>query len=337
MSSLVPLDEALGTLLAGTWASVCVWTIEVVQIWRYFSLFPEDGWGLKSVILVSFSSDTASTILSCIMVYLYNITHWGDVIYLLHQPVYFPLMILTIIISGAASQIFLQVRIIKLAKSKLFKWAVGLGFAGFQVALMALGLRIVYILLTYREFQDRGLVYIPLIIWLSLSATADVSLTILLVLLLVNLRAKTHLSKTSFMGPVIKQLLLRTVETGALTAALVLLVLLLLIFADKESNAETAVSMSIGKIYTVTIVTNLLSRKDNATKRVVVSDLPDLSIAVPAPTKLLSSAAAEARGGTNSSQSFQWQYSADIELNSVDKAPELHWEFDMSMRQENEV
>ncbi|KAM0751118.1 hypothetical protein T439DRAFT_225977 [Meredithblackwellia eburnea MCA 4105] len=340
MSSLIPLDKALGTLLGGTWASVSLWTIEAIQIWRYFSLFNHsDGWGLKSVILLSFASDTASTVLSCIMVYMYTIKHWGDLIYLLHQPIYFPLMILMIVISGAVSQTFLKVRIIRLTKSIPGKLAVGVCFGALHVALISLGLWIMSIFWNHRRYQERGLVYIPLIIWLSLSAAHDMGLAILLVILLIRLQSQNKLAKSSFMGPVIKRLLIRTVETGAVTAALVLILLALLV-NDKESNAGTAVAICIGKVYTMTMITNLLSRRDSKPPGVIISCGPALSIGAtsfPAPDPL-----PQIGGGIGRSKKstrYHLQYSADIELNSAKdvSVPQPGAEFEVTLTPQAQV
>ncbi|KAJ7834031.1 hypothetical protein B0H14DRAFT_3462295 [Mycena olivaceomarginata] len=74
------LDIVLGPLLVGTWTNSVLYAVEVIQAAYYYRHFKQDNWMWK--LLVSSVIDSVSMIANYASVYLYTITHWGDLTYL---------------------------------------------------------------------------------------------------------------------------------------------------------------------------------------------------------------------------------------------------------------
>ncbi|KAF7366260.1 hypothetical protein MSAN_00882200 [Mycena sanguinolenta] len=86
MSTTLPrLDAITGALLIGTWASSLLYMAELLQVLYYFRTFKKDNWKLKSYVAVAFAVDTISALAQYACVYLYTITHAGDLVYLTKQ------------------------------------------------------------------------------------------------------------------------------------------------------------------------------------------------------------------------------------------------------------
>ncbi|KAM0750121.1 hypothetical protein T439DRAFT_356770 [Meredithblackwellia eburnea MCA 4105] len=256
-SKIIPLDMVMGTLLAGSWVNIVLLTLEGLQAWRYYTLYPKDGLILKGAVGLSLASDIMSTILNCMAVYLYTIKHWGDPQYVMVQPICMPLILLTIAVSGYHEPEFQN-----LPSSTRQPWlqkVAGAGLASMSLAILGYGIWVFHIFWLNRVYTERTKLHTPLIVWLSFAVVGDVILASLMVILLLRLRADNPVAETSYMGPVIRRLLVRTVETGCLTAAIVLAALAVLLVYD-VSNYQSVLAMCLGKIYTLTVLQNLLGR-----------------------------------------------------------------------------
>ncbi|KAM0750112.1 hypothetical protein T439DRAFT_356762 [Meredithblackwellia eburnea MCA 4105] len=211
------------TLLVGSWVNAALYLLEIVQVYRYFTLFPNDELWLKFSVSLSNFFDTASTIVYCMAVYLYTITIWGNIIALLTQPIHFTLLIIGILASGAIAQVFLT---------------------------------------TFFSYSDREKAYNALILWLSVGSSRELVHAALIVFLLRRLQAEKELLPTSAMGPIIKRILTRSIESGTVTATLALLALATFVY-DKESNAEAAIAICVGRVYTLMMLAHLIGRNQD--------------------------------------------------------------------------
>ncbi|KAM0750113.1 hypothetical protein T439DRAFT_245894 [Meredithblackwellia eburnea MCA 4105] len=264
----IPLDKLLGSLLVGSWISVLFFTIEIIQALRYFYLYRNDGLLIKCSVAFALATDLLNTVVPCLMVYKYCISHWGDVMYLLVQPIYFAIQLVSTVLSANVTQIYLTMRIWRLLQTSrtrrpTLQFSV-MGVLGmFILALDAVGVWGTVVLLKNRSYIDREKLVHPLIVWVSLAAGTDVVLAAVLVVMLLHMRFTSILPANSAVAPVIQRLLLQSVETGCAIAFAALLSLALFLM-DTSSNASTAVGFSIGKIYTLTLLLNLLSRRKDS-------------------------------------------------------------------------
>ncbi|KAJ6525047.1 hypothetical protein DFH09DRAFT_1188961 [Mycena vulgaris] len=104
------LDITLGALLVGTWANSMLYTVEVIQAAYYYSHFKHDNWMLKLLVTSAIAIDSVSMIANYASVYLYTITHWGNLAYLQDQYWPIPLYMFTTGIVAALAQSFLAGR-----------------------------------------------------------------------------------------------------------------------------------------------------------------------------------------------------------------------------------
>ncbi|KAF8190206.1 hypothetical protein K438DRAFT_919833 [Mycena galopus ATCC 62051] len=109
-TSLPPLDSITGALLVGTWASSLLYTAEMLQAMCYFRSFKNDDWKLKTFVAVTFIIDTVSALGDYAAVYLYTITHAGDLAYLRTQNWAVPLYIVSTSCIAILVQSFLAFR-----------------------------------------------------------------------------------------------------------------------------------------------------------------------------------------------------------------------------------
>ncbi|KAF9257172.1 hypothetical protein L218DRAFT_949414 [Marasmius fiardii PR-910] len=79
------LDIFLGGVLGGSWANTAFFAIELTQIYRYFSRYPNDPIYLKLMVALALALDTIGTLVSSAAVYLYTVTHWGGLSYAAKQ------------------------------------------------------------------------------------------------------------------------------------------------------------------------------------------------------------------------------------------------------------
>ncbi|KAJ7880474.1 hypothetical protein B0H13DRAFT_2345624 [Mycena leptocephala] len=95
-------DIILGALLVGTWANSALYTVEVIQAYEskvhggemlmdlqaayYYRDFKQDNWMFEVASILYHWFDSVSMIANYASVYLYTITHWGDLAYLQNQP-----------------------------------------------------------------------------------------------------------------------------------------------------------------------------------------------------------------------------------------------------------
>ncbi|KAJ7244839.1 hypothetical protein C8J57DRAFT_1242504 [Mycena rebaudengoi] len=79
------MDTVVGPLLVGTWANSGLYAVELSQVAYYFTHFPKDSLMLKLFVGAVLIADTTSMIANYACVYLYSVTHWGEIPYLATQ------------------------------------------------------------------------------------------------------------------------------------------------------------------------------------------------------------------------------------------------------------
>ncbi|KAJ7243507.1 hypothetical protein C8J57DRAFT_1366057 [Mycena rebaudengoi] len=235
-------DIILGALLVGTWANSVLYTVEVIQAASYYRHFKRDNWMLKLLVSSAIAIDSVSIIANYSAVYLYTITHWGDLAYLKNQYWPEPLNVFTTGVVTALVQSFLTARYWLLTKNRsitltlFFFITVAAGGAFVSGATLAI----------FPQYKDRGKAVIPGIIWLVTEAVTDVSIA--LALLWQFRKVKSSFKETRSL---LHRVMAQTIQTGA-AGATIALVVLVAFLANKESNIPTGIGYCIGRVYCIT-------------------------------------------------------------------------------------
>ncbi|KAJ7883781.1 hypothetical protein B0H13DRAFT_2537862 [Mycena leptocephala] len=234
-------DTVLGALLVGTWANSVLYTVEVIQAAYYYRHFKHDNWMLKLLVLSAITIDSVSITANYAAVYLYTISHWGDLAYLqnqywashfgpigrninrthvIKQPV--PLHVFTSGVMAALAQSFLAARYWLLTRNKFIT------FTFFFLITVATGgaFASAVTLATFPEYKDRRKVVIP--------------------------------------ATLLNRLVAQTIQTGTAGATIALAVLVSFL-ANKESNVTTGIAYCLGRVYCITMLANLNRRKTGDT------------------------------------------------------------------------
>ncbi|KAJ6554858.1 hypothetical protein B0H19DRAFT_1377538 [Mycena capillaripes] len=259
--SLPPMDLITGPLLIGTWVSSLLYMAELIQVVYYFRHFKHDDWKLKTRVTVTFAIDTVSILGNYACVYLYTIRHAGDPVYLSNQNWPMVVYLVATAIVAVLVQSFLVERywrfteniIITLFLSLLILAACGGTFAcGMVVAL-------------FPSFKDRAKFQIPGTIWVVTQAVADL---VIAAALFWEFRKINPGSKQT--RSMLNRLAVRTIRTGTMSA-IIAAVALMTYLLNKESNATVGIGFCIGRIYVLTMLSNLNFRDSRSTSSAVTS------------------------------------------------------------------
>ncbi|KAJ7853953.1 hypothetical protein B0H14DRAFT_3737230 [Mycena olivaceomarginata] len=188
----------------------------------YYRHFKHDNWMLKLLVSSAIAIDSVSIIANYASVYLYTVTHWGHFAYLENQT---------------------KNNFIALTLFLLITVAIGGAFA------CALTIAI------FPGYKDRGKVVIPGTIWLITEAVTDISIGS--ALLLEFWKAKSSFKETRSL---LNRLVAQTIQTGTAGASIALAVLVTFL-VNKESNVPTGIAYCLGRVYCITMLANLNSRK----------------------------------------------------------------------------
>ncbi|KAF8195256.1 hypothetical protein K438DRAFT_1968572 [Mycena galopus ATCC 62051] len=284
---LPALDTVTGCLLIATWASSFLYMFEIMESLYYFRHFEQDDWKFKTLVTVAVFVDTLSLVGDCICVYLYTITHagmsqnhlsplmayWvlaGDAEYLenIHWPL--PLYGFTTGVLAVLCQAFLVVRYWRFTKRTLI--ALSLSFA----IIISFGSVFACSLLTtlYPSFGDRSKFKIPAALWLASEVIVDAGITS--ALLWEFRKARAILTETR---SVLDRLTAVTIRSGAAAATLAGSALISQVaraslsrqsnlrdsepryYTKPESNVYVAFLYPLGRVYVITLLSNLNIRK----------------------------------------------------------------------------
>ncbi|KAJ7882314.1 hypothetical protein B0H13DRAFT_2048196 [Mycena leptocephala] len=244
-------DIILGALLVGTWANSVLYTVEVIQAAYYYRHFKHDNWMLKLLVSSAIAIDSVSMIANYASVYLYTITHWGDLAYLQNQYWPYPLYLFSTGVVAALAQSFLAARYWLLTKNNFITLALFLFITVAIGGAFACALTIAI----FPRYKDREKVVIPGTIWLIAEAVTDI--LIASALLWEFRKAKSSFKETRSL---LNRLVAQTIQTGTAGASIALAVLVTFL-ANKESNVATGIAYCLGRVYCITMLANLNRRK----------------------------------------------------------------------------
>ncbi|KAJ6509831.1 hypothetical protein DFH09DRAFT_1333943 [Mycena vulgaris] len=248
-------DITLGALLMGTWANSILYTIEVIQAAYYYRHFKHDNWMLKLLVSSTIAIDSVSMIANYASVYLYTITHWGDLAYVQNQYWPYPLYVFTTGVVAALVQGFLAARYWLLAKNRFITLTL------FFFIMVAIGgaFASALTLAIFPGYKDREKVLIPATTWLIAEAVTDISIASALLLEFWKVRSsfKENMS-------LLNRLVTQTIQTGTTGAAIALAVLVAFL-GNHETNVSTGIAYCLGRVYCITMLANLNRRKTGNT------------------------------------------------------------------------
>ncbi|KAJ7689355.1 hypothetical protein B0H17DRAFT_1066953 [Mycena rosella] len=263
----------MGALLVGTWASSVLYTVEVMQAAYYYRHFKHDNWTLKLLVSSVIAIDSVSMIANYASVYLYTITHWGDLAYLQNQYWFDPLYIFATGVVTALVQSFLTARywalcaFISLCRgpapnlvlepetnsSPHFILFIMVATGG----VFASGITIAI----FPEYANRRKLIIPATVtWLIAEAVTDISIA--LALLLEFRKVKTSFKETRSL---LNGLVAQTIQTGTAGASIALAVLVAYLANPDSNGGSRGIAYCLGRVYCITLLANLNSRNPGKT------------------------------------------------------------------------
>ncbi|KAJ6571205.1 hypothetical protein B0H19DRAFT_1255195 [Mycena capillaripes] len=284
------LDTIIGGLLVGTWANSALYAIEVIQAVYYYRHFKHDNWMLKLLVSAAIAIDSLSMIVNYASVYLYTITHWGDLGYLQIQDWASHLGpierdIIERMFSSSLSRSF-SLRLALWLLLPKFSWSLDTGscaclyrcvkaqlltrsrtknrfitFVLFCFIIVATGgaFASAITIAMFPRYEDRRKLIIPATTWLITEAVTDIFIASALVLEF--RRVKSTFKETRSL---LARLVTHTIQTGAAGATIALAALIAFLI-NNESNVPTGISYCLGRVYCLTVLANLNVRRTGNT------------------------------------------------------------------------
>ncbi|KAF8143613.1 hypothetical protein K438DRAFT_2029537 [Mycena galopus ATCC 62051] len=266
--SLPPLDTFTGCLLVGTWANSLLYMFEISQIWYYFQNFKQDDWKFKTLVTTALVVDTLGMVGDYICVYLYTITHAGncqnglpplmaqrmlagdaEYLFSMHWPI--PLYVLDTGVLAVMAQAFLVFRYWCFTRNTLIALFLCFGIIiSFSGALTG-GLMATL----YTSLADRPKFKIPVALWMVTELAVNTGIAS--ALLWEFRKAREILTETR---RALDQLRAITIQSGA-AAATIAGASLIAYYLKPESNVAVGVSYPLGRVYVITLLSNLNIRK----------------------------------------------------------------------------
>ncbi|KAF8509860.1 hypothetical protein BU17DRAFT_55863, partial [Hysterangium stoloniferum] len=241
---------SLGPILMGTIINVFFYGIMVVQCYLYFLWYKKDRNWIKAVVLLLLFLDTLSTIFDILMTYDYLVLSFGNFIAIgIVNVGIAPYPLLTGITSWIV-QSFFAWRISVLTNTVWF--SAGIFFLSVVQMLASIATavwgEIVHQLAELTKVKSAAL------IWLVGSVATDLGITIILVVYL--RRRKTGFSSTD---DIVSKIIRATVQTGLLTSACALAVVIAYLVSNTSMHLAFGVPLS--KLYTNSLMSTLNMRQ----------------------------------------------------------------------------
>ncbi|KAJ7688244.1 hypothetical protein B0H17DRAFT_1332191 [Mycena rosella] len=223
-------DLSLGCLLVSSWVNMFLFALELKEIFKYFGRYKNDPAFNRIVVLAALTGDTLTVVACLSSTYLYMVTHWGEDSYLATQPWGIAGYVVGTGITGAAVQIFLTRMVFSVTKQWIWLPMIGLFIAGGLVKWVT--------------------------VWLSGCIAADTTITIILVIRFQTLKSDFNFVATNNL---LQRLSVAAVRNGSITTA-VTIVTVILFKAQPETNTALMLEITIGRVYSLCMLSNLNSR-----------------------------------------------------------------------------
>ncbi|KAF7366293.1 hypothetical protein MSAN_00885500 [Mycena sanguinolenta] len=247
------LDAITGAPLIGTWASSLLYMAELRQAMYYFHTFKKDNWKLKSYVALAFAIDTISAVADYAFVYLYTITHAGDLVYQTKQNWAVPLYVISTTCVAFLVQSFLAFLYWRFTKNTIFICFLSVLILGALGGGFSAGLTVTL----FPAYKDRNKTRICAAVMIVTQVSAD--LIIAGALFLELMKAKSLFKGERPVNNMLNRLVLHTIQTGTATAVIAVLALIIYLI-DDETNIPVAIMYTSGRVYVLSMLVNLNTR-----------------------------------------------------------------------------
>ncbi|KAJ6586440.1 hypothetical protein DFH09DRAFT_1308468 [Mycena vulgaris] len=246
---MAALDLTIGCLLFASWANMILFTLQCMQTYRYFSKYPNDIWFNKGSVLLTLCSDF-TTVLACLSsVYLYMVTHWD----IPSEPtvVHSALQSLGPVSQPAVVQVWLTRMVWNLTRQWFWIPTIGVfiltGITGSGATAGQ-----IFLDSSYTSRLALSQICHHLAIGMCRSG---------LPLLPVFWYGNSSSIKTSFVGTkdLLRRLSIAAVRNGSITTIMTLIAIIVFKI-QPETNSATMIEMTMGRIYTLSMLSNLNDR-----------------------------------------------------------------------------
>ncbi|PAV15923.1 hypothetical protein PNOK_0878100 [Pyrrhoderma noxium] len=251
-STTVKVDNSLGALYLGVTLAMSLWGIATIQTYYYYDRYVKDALWLKLFVFLVWALDTVHQALILHAGYVYLITNYANPTFIANIVITLEVMV---VISGLVClivQSFLLFRVWMLSGKKI--WLVSF-LASFVI--------LEFVLTTfffYKGVRMESFIDLLSLDWLlkltnSINAVTDILITATLIALL-------HRSRTGFRRSdnMINRLILFTVNTGALTSILAIIIVIM-IQLYPTTLIYVAFYCCISRFYTNTLLATLNARR----------------------------------------------------------------------------
>ncbi|KAK0501055.1 hypothetical protein EDD18DRAFT_788811 [Armillaria luteobubalina] len=243
-------DQSLGAILIGSWFNAMLYMLELWQGYIFFSTFRGDALIVRLMVIISLVVDTLGTANNCACIYLYTVTHWGDMTYILVQNWAVPTYVILSGISACNVQLFLSYRFWTLTKNTFITGTLITFSLASLGGAIANGITVVY----HSDYAQRDFNIKTVTIWLVASAVADISIACALI---IQLRSSKPVFKET--KALIRRLTIMAMQTGTVTTTLAIICLILYL-VNTESNITVGFGFCLGRVYALTMLFNLNTR-----------------------------------------------------------------------------
>ncbi|KAH8926524.1 hypothetical protein BT69DRAFT_1347955 [Atractiella rhizophila] len=247
------VEDTAGTLLIGSWVNTALWAFEMALAYLYFKKWTSDFVVLQIAVVLVGVSDTLCTIASQIGVYDYTISHWGQDAYLATQHWPIPTYLISTAVTSLIVQTYLCHRYWQLSSNN---------FVSIVLALLTLvsfggNIAVCVAVLRYTSYLDRNKIIPQVIVWFCTKAATDISICGALIWYLIQSKRRVISEDRRSLTV---QITGHAIETGFVTS-LASLAAFILFVRNNNTNASTAVGQSLGRLYGLCLLFNLLYRK----------------------------------------------------------------------------
>ncbi|KAG2022601.1 hypothetical protein CC2G_000338 [Coprinopsis cinerea AmutBmut pab1-1] len=242
-----------GFILAGSYLNTAVFTLELVLLWNYANTkaFKRDPKLVRIPVLVTFLVDIVGMVgvIAWVIKYLFNrgIGPPGRVI-----PWPIPLVAITTVINAFLVQCFMIRRYYKFSRFKALAILLFvLTIASFAILIAGAGISFTLTKI-YAKNKERH--RIPVLVGLGLTSITDLAIAGLLIVKLWSSKFHSHRMRI-----LVKRLTILAIQTGC-APTIVVITCLIAFWVKPESFIAPAFAMSLGSIYTTTMLFTLNRR-----------------------------------------------------------------------------
>ncbi|KAJ7436910.1 hypothetical protein B0H11DRAFT_636807 [Mycena galericulata] len=254
-------ENLTGPILAGTQANWALLGTLTLQVYKFHIMFPAEGPTLKALVYTIFSLEITQTAITSHFAYETLVVSWGDPSVFVKLPWSSLATPIFTGITSATVQLFFAWRIYQLkGKSMIYRIVIAV------IVLLALMQSFAAIISDARfavttEISEILKLMVGVKVWLIGSAVCDVVITLTMIIILSQYRAKTPWKQTDSL---ITKLIFNTIETGAVTS-LVAVADVVLFITLPATNLHQMPAFMLGKLYSNVLLVTLNARESRGT------------------------------------------------------------------------